>query len=96
MTAFDQRGFPTTIVQAKGATRRYDDQGFLITATPPLAERSSPTAAYAQVADSEATTAAQANKKVTKASAAALQRVSMQVYLAAACGLAVFAGAFAL
>ncbi|KAI4173308.1 MAG: hypothetical protein LQ343_003019 [Gyalolechia ehrenbergii] len=96
VTAFDQRGFPTTIVQAKGATRRYDDQGFLITATPPLAERSSPTAAYAQVADSEATTAAQANKKVTKASAAALQRVSMQVYLAAACGLAVFAGAFAL
>ncbi|KAI4191104.1 MAG: hypothetical protein L6R41_000325 [Letrouitia leprolyta] len=96
VTAFDQRGFPTTIVQVKGATRRYDDQGFLITATPQLAERSSPTAAYAQAADSEATGAPQTNKKVTKTSAATLERDLTQVYFAALCALAVFGGAVAL
>lgn len=96
VTAFDQRGFPTTIVQVKGATKRYDDQGFLITATPQIAERSSPTAAYAQGADSEATAAPEMNKKVTKTSAAVLERDATQVYLAAFCGLAVLAGAFAL
>ncbi|KAL8704176.1 MAG: hypothetical protein Q9201_002674 [Fulgogasparrea decipioides] len=52
ITGYDQRGFPTTVVQVKGAAKHYNDQGNLITATPSLAPRSSPTTVYAQAADS--------------------------------------------
>ena len=96
ITAFDGRGFPTTIVQAQGASKQYNDQGFLITASSPLAERSSPTVTNAQAADSEATSAAQANKKVTKTSAAASRQDPMQMYIAAGCGLALLAATLAL
>ncbi|KAL8845606.1 MAG: hypothetical protein Q9176_000242 [Flavoplaca citrina] len=46
VTAYDQRGFPTVIVQAKGASKQYNDQGFLITDSPTLAALASPTAGY--------------------------------------------------
>ncbi|KAL8908407.1 MAG: hypothetical protein Q9207_000826 [Kuettlingeria erythrocarpa] len=97
VTEFDQRGFPTTIVQAKGATKRYNDQGFLITATPTLEARASATAALAQSADGEVTAGAQVNKKATTKTSAAVPRSdSIQLYLAAACGLAVLAGSLSL
>ncbi|KAL8738308.1 MAG: hypothetical protein Q9181_000897 [Wetmoreana brouardii] len=96
VTGYDQRGFPTTVVQIKGAAKHYNDQGNLITATPSLAPRSSPTTVYAQAADSVATGAAQANKKVTKTSAAVPRRDSTQLYLGAVCGLAGLAGTLAL
>ncbi|KAL8757779.1 MAG: hypothetical protein Q9184_004117 [Pyrenodesmia sp. 2 TL-2023] len=93
VTEFDQRGFPTTIVQAKGATKQYNDQGFLITASPSLEARASPTAALAQAADSEVTAGAQVNKKVpTETSSAVPGRDLTQMHLVAACGLAVLAG----
>lgn len=97
VTEFDQRGFPTTIVQAKGATKQYNDQGFLITASPSLEARASPTGALAQAADSEVTAGAQVNKNIsTKTSSAVPRSDSTQMYLAAACGLAVLAGTLAL
>ncbi|KAL8930784.1 MAG: hypothetical protein Q9208_000325 [Pyrenodesmia sp. 3 TL-2023] len=97
VTEFDQRGFPTTIVQAIGATKQYNDQGFLITASPSLKVRASPTAALAQAADSEVTAGAQVNKNIsTKTSSAVPRSDSTQMYLAAACGLAVLAGTLAL
>ncbi|KAL8900661.1 MAG: hypothetical protein Q9192_000960 [Flavoplaca navasiana] len=46
VTAYDQRGFPTAIVQAKGVSKQYNDQGFLITDSSTLAARASPTAGY--------------------------------------------------
>lgn len=83
------------MVQVKGAPKQYNDQGFLITPTPSLAVRSSPSAA--QAADSVTTAAAaQANQKVTKTSAAVPQQLAAQLYLAAVCGLAVLAGTLAL
>ncbi|KAI4259583.1 MAG: hypothetical protein LQ352_000651 [Teloschistes flavicans] len=88
VTGYDQRGFPTTMVQVQGGPKSYNEQGFLITSTPSLAARSSPTA-VAQAADSETTAAAEANKKVTKTSAAVAQQDSRQPYFAAVCGLAV-------
>lgn len=71
MTAYDQRGFPTVIVQAKGASKHYNDQGFLITDSPALADRASPTAGYSRGGDGEGVTAvAQMNKKVSTTASA--------------------------
>lgn len=95
VTGYDQRGFPTTMVQVQGGPKSYNEQGFLITSTPSLAARSSPTA-VAQAADSETTAAAEANKKVTKTSAAVAQQDSRQPYFAAVCGLAVLVGSLVL
>ncbi|KAL8777314.1 MAG: hypothetical protein Q9213_007918 [Squamulea squamosa] len=92
VTAYDQRGFSTVIVQVKGATKHYNDQGFLITDSPALAVRSSPTA---QAGDG-GTAAAQANKKVTQTSAATSRQDLTQVYLASLGALAVLAGTLAL
>ncbi|KAI4247506.1 MAG: hypothetical protein L6R40_001454 [Gallowayella cf. fulva] len=94
VTAYDQRGFPTVIVQVKGASKHYNDQGFLITDSPVLAARSSPTA---QAGDSVATADAQVNKKVTtKSSAAVSWQGQRQLALAAICALSVLVGTLAL
>ncbi|KAL8690227.1 MAG: hypothetical protein Q9218_004278 [Villophora microphyllina] len=81
VTGYDQRGFPTTMVQVQGAAKQYNEQGFLITPTPSLAGRSSPTAGVAQAANGETTVAAGANKKVTKTSAAVPRLDSIQSWL---------------
>lgn len=98
ITAFDGRGFPTTIVQVKGAPKQYNDQGFLVTASPPPAAQASPTIApVAHAADSETTGSAQVNNRVSKTTSAAVpRRGSTQLYLAAICGLAVLGGMLAL
>ena len=95
MTAFDQRGFPTTIVKAKGAAAQYDNQGFLITPSAALAARASPTAATEM---GTTVVAAQAKKKVTQTStsAAVSGHVSTQLHLVAVCGLALLAGTLTL
>ena len=73
VTAYDQRGFPTVVVQAKGAVKHYNDQGFLITDSPALAARASPTASYSPGGDGTSVTAiAQMNKKVTTTSSSAV------------------------
>ncbi|KAI4110969.1 MAG: hypothetical protein LQ339_000971 [Xanthoria mediterranea] len=73
VTAYDQRGFPTVVVQAKGAVKNYNDQGFLITDGPALAARASPTASYSPGGDGTSVTAiAQMNKKVTTTSSSAV------------------------
>ncbi|KAL9587065.1 MAG: hypothetical protein Q9212_000517 [Teloschistes hypoglaucus] len=96
VTGYDQRGFPTTMVEVQGAPKQYNEQGFLITPTPSLAGRSSPTT-VAQAPDTETIMAAEANsKKVTKTSAAVPQQDLRQLYFPAICGLAVFAGSLAL
>ncbi|KAL8874244.1 MAG: hypothetical protein Q9174_000400 [Haloplaca sp. 1 TL-2023] len=94
VTAYDQRGFPTTIVKAKGAAVQYDNQGFLITPSAALAARASPTAATGM----DTTVAAPAKKKVTQTStsAAVSGHISTQLYLVASCGFAVLAGTLAL
>ncbi|KAI4117636.1 MAG: hypothetical protein LQ345_002174 [Seirophora villosa] len=96
VVAYDQRGFPTTIVQAEGATRQYDDRGFLITASLPLAARSSPTAAVAQAVDGRTSAGAEVNKEVTKTSAAISRNDMTELYFVAACGLAALTGTLAL
>lgn len=87
------------MVEVQGAPKQYNEQGFLITPTPSLAGRSSPTA-VAGAPDTETMMAAEANnKKVTKTgktSAAVPQQDLRQLYFAAICGLAVFAGSLAL
>ncbi|KAI4233812.1 MAG: hypothetical protein LQ349_004174 [Xanthoria aureola] len=73
VTQYDQRGFPTVVVQAKGAVKHYNDQGFLITDSPALAARASPTATYSPAGDGTSVTAiAQMNKKVTTTSSSAV------------------------
>ncbi|KAI4288175.1 MAG: hypothetical protein L6R35_002562 [Caloplaca aegaea] len=96
VAAYDQRGFPTTIVQAKGATKQYNNQGFLITANPPLAARSSPTAAVAQAVDGGTMDGAEVNQEITKTSAAVSRSDMTQLLFAAACGLAALTGMLAL
>ncbi|KAL8727769.1 MAG: hypothetical protein Q9166_005824 [cf. Caloplaca sp. 2 TL-2023] len=99
VTPYDQRGFPTVIVQVKGASKHYNDQGFPITDSPTLAARSTPTARTSQAADSVSTTGAgaQVNRKVTtKTSAAVSRQDPAQLCFAAACAVAVLAGILAL
>lgn len=73
VTQYDQRGFPTVVVQAKGAVKHYNDQGFLITDSPALAARASPTATYSAAGDGTSVTAiAQMNKKVATTSSSAV------------------------
>lgn len=97
ITAFDGRGFPTTIVQAQGASKHYNNQGFLVPAPSSLAVRSTPTTPIAQAADSQTSAGVRIDKKVTKQTSAAVsQRGSTQLYLTAVCGLAVLAGTLAL
>ncbi|KAI4216874.1 MAG: hypothetical protein LQ351_000823 [Letrouitia transgressa] len=90
VTGWDQRGFPTTITQAVGATKRYDEQGFLITPTPsPLAARSDPTAENLRAADSQPTADTQVKKVSTNA--AAPRFGSMTKLLLLMCGHAIAA-----
>ncbi|KAL8950259.1 MAG: hypothetical protein Q9222_003703 [Ikaeria aurantiellina] len=96
ITAYDQRGFPTVIVQVKGATKHYDNQGFLITTTPVLAVRSSPTTVSAQAGESVVAAGANVDKKVTKTSAATSKQDSAALYLATLLGFAVLAGSLTL
>ena len=93
VTAYDQRGFPTVVTQVKGATKHYNEQGFLITS--PIAARSSPTAANVQAAESAATTSDKV-VKITKSSAAAHEREWTLVSLTAGCSLAMLGGILAL
>ncbi|KAL8818387.1 MAG: hypothetical protein Q9223_002963 [Gallowayella weberi] len=94
VTGYDQRGFPTVIVQVKGASKHYNDQGFLITDGPALAARSSPTA---QADDSVATAGAQVNKKSSsKSSAGVSWEAPRQLWVTAVCALVVLAGTLAL
>ncbi|KAL8999222.1 MAG: hypothetical protein Q9169_001887 [Polycauliona sp. 2 TL-2023] len=76
VTAYDQRGFPTVIVQAKGASKHYNDQGFLITDSPALAARASPTAAGNSEANGGVIAIGQSNTKVTTTATSAA--LSMQ------------------
>ncbi|KAL8890713.1 MAG: hypothetical protein Q9215_002157 [Flavoplaca cf. flavocitrina] len=83
VTAYDQRGFPTVIVQAKGASKQYNDQGFLITDSPTLAALASPTAGYSD-GEIGVIAAAKVNNKSSATESAAVSRQDLtQLYLVA-------------
>lgn len=78
------------MTQVVGATRRYDEQGFLITPTPsPLAARSDPTAENLGAADSQPTADIQMKKVSTNSAAAKFG--SMAKLLPLICGYAIAA-----
>ncbi|KAL9640518.1 MAG: hypothetical protein Q9204_000690 [Flavoplaca sp. TL-2023a] len=96
VTAYDQRGFPTVIVQAKGASKQYNDQGFLITDSPTLAARVSPTAGYSD-GEIGVIAAAKVNNKASATESAAVSRQDLtQLYLVAVGALAALAATLAL
>ncbi|KAL8743311.1 MAG: hypothetical protein Q9190_004324 [Brigantiaea leucoxantha] len=95
VTGWDQRGFPTTMTQAIGATKKYDEQGFLITPTPsPLAQRSSPAGGNVRAAESAA--AATPQIKVTANKAASRFTTCAHSLLIIASGSAVLLVIFAI
>lgn len=87
ITTFDEKGFLTTIIQAAAAatgTKRYNEQGFLITNSPePTDTGTSPTKVLA-LADS--TDPSMKATKITATTAAANPK-SFDWKLGAACGL---------
>ena len=96
MTAYDQRGFPTVIVQAKGASKKYNDQGFLITDSPTLAGQASPTAGYSD-GEIGVIAAAKVNNKASATESAAVSRQDLtQLYLVGVGALAALAATLAL
>ncbi|KAL8675056.1 MAG: hypothetical protein Q9168_000539 [Polycauliona sp. 1 TL-2023] len=98
VTEYDQRGFPTVIVQAKGATKHYNDQGFLITDGPALAARASPTTGPSQ-GDGSVIAMGEVNKKVTTTtteSAAVSGQDLQQLYLVAVGALTILVGSLVL
>lgn len=82
MTTYNQQGFPEVITQPAGAAtavKSYNEQGFLITNSPSLSTRATPTALADSAASSPAVAVgASASQKVTKVVSASVKGAALK------------------
>ncbi len=80
MTSYNQQGFPEVITEPAGyatAVKSYNEQGFLITDSPSITTRASPTALADSAASSSVDAAgASASQKITKVVSASTKRAA--------------------